>query len=95
MHHVDVRRRLVDHVDTHWNSTYGAFVDEERTHYVERMRCNGTWGDEPMIAAFAAVYDRTVIVYEPNAATEIARYGSGGRKVVRVTFDGAHYDALY
>ena len=94
LHHVTVRKALVDHVSAHWRDRYEPYVDRmDRDHYVSRMRRDGTWGDELMLAAFATVYDRTVIVYAADAKTELSRYGNGSC-VTRVVFSGSHYDAL-
>ena len=95
MHHATVRRTLVDHVSRNWCDRFESFVDtEDRDKYVTHMTRNGTWGDELMLAAFAEVYGRTVIVYHPDARTEISRYGSGAR-VTRVAVSGNHYDAIW
>ena len=95
MHHAMVRSALVEHVSQHWCDDYESFVDHaNRDQYVSQMKQNGTWGDEIMLAAFAKVYGRTVIVYAADATTEISRYGNG-RRVTRVVFSGGHYDALW
>lgn len=95
LHHATVRKVLVDHVSQHWRDDYESYVDDvDRDHYVSQMQRNGTWGDEIMLAAFAKVYGRTVIVYAADAKTEISRYGNG-RRVTRVVFSGGHYDALW
>ena len=83
----------MEHVSQHW-CTYEPYVEnEDRDLYVSRMQRDGTWGDELMLAAFATVYDRTVIVYAADGTTEVSRYGRG-RRVTRVVFSGGHYDAL-
>lgn len=94
MQHAALRQRLVDHVSRNWHGHYESFVEQhERGDYISHMRHNGTWGDELVIAAFADMYGCTVIVYAPDAKTEISRYGTG-KRIRRVTFSGVHYDAI-
>ena len=93
--HAKLRQRLVDHVSRNWDGYYESFMEEDdRGDYITRMRRNGTWGDELMLSAFAEVYECTVIVYKPDAQTVISQYGDCGERVRRVSFSGAHYDAI-
>ena len=92
--HATVRSALTEHVAAHWSSRYEQFVPEcDRASYLCRMRRHGTWGDELMLAAFAAVFCRTVVVHRSDSFAEVARYGDA-RAVTRVLFDGSHYDVL-
>jgi len=92
--HRDVRTRTADQIEREWEGRYRHFLTEdEQTNYRERARRDGEWGNELVLAAFADVYGRRVVVHDRTTLRPLHTYGTGDA-LTHVAFSGCHYDAV-
>lgn len=99
MDHVRVREKTASHIEDAWDDHYRHFLSEdEQKNYRRDMRRDGNWGDELVLSAFAAVYQRPVVVHDRRTLAVVRTYGEaflGGRRPPRrVAFSTGHYDAV-
>ena len=91
--HDAVRRYCFRHIERNWNY-YKEFVnDDERPTYMRSMRQNGTWGDELILSAFAAVTGTGILVFCADTNRLIQQYGNP-RQRRHLQFNGSHYNVL-
>ena len=89
--HAMLRKALVSHVRSHWDDFVPLLDEGERSGYCARMSCNGEWGDEIMLRAFADAFRRHVVVSDRKGRT-VSVYGSLRFPTVALVFSGCHYD---
>lgn len=89
----ELRQRVVDYIEAHWDDFCGFMTRAEKDTYCERMRRLGTWGDEIVLQAFSEMDQHTVQVFDAPTGRLIQTYRPTiSTGVKRLLYDGLHYD---
>ncbi len=98
-HHALLRKYTADYM-TEERAYFSGWVADDFSEYIQRLRQNGTWGDDPELQALSELYDRPIEVwmYDQQQGAKVLKrlhQAREGVSPIRLSYyGGGHYDSL-
>jgi len=95
--HDQYRQEIINYIESH-KDHFSFFIEDSENfeEYVQRMRQDGEWGDQPELCAAAQCLNVNIFVHQVDSPTYVIRSESatGARDIHLSYHGGCHYNSV-